>query len=432
LIRRLHVFAALVTVIGAISIGALASASLEGPTIRNFQFHPLRVTYRGGEVTVTATVSGATACRLSSIPLLAGLPATTRCPDGTYRRVVRLPANLANLKTYNLQLRATGHGLSTAATKNLLQLPYIPLLSWTSTIVDPSGRLLSVSCPTTTWCMAADTGGDVITFDGSKWSKPTSVGAKFVSCPSTTFCAAATFGHSLLTFNGSTWSTFSSVGPSDMTYEAISCSTAAHCIALGENGGLQVDNGEAIDNGGTWAYKSLGVSTGIIDTASCPTAQFCVAVSLDGISVAYHGSNVYGGYKWGPGGQVVPPVGATGAEGAVSCTSSQWCMYVGDGASTTSTDVLGYAVPYSQGSWSRPVVVDGAGQALPVGVSCVPTGYCVAVNESGAASTHFRGAWSAWIDIDKSIPYPQLDAVACASTTFCVAVGSNGEALVGR
>lgn len=59
------------------------------------------------------------------------------------------------------------------------------------------GSIVSVSCPTTTFCAAADAGGYAITFDGSLWSEPTffpeydqqsGADPRSVSCVSPTFC----------------------------------------------------------------------------------------------------------------------------------------------------------------------------------------------------------------------------------------------------
>jgi hypothetical protein len=63
--------------------------------------------------------------------------------------------------------------------------------------VDPSAGLDAVSCPTTSFCVAADAGGSVVTWDGNVWSPPRRVlppptvytgDPSSVSCPNANFC----------------------------------------------------------------------------------------------------------------------------------------------------------------------------------------------------------------------------------------------------
>ncbi len=411
--------ATLITIMASTSIWGLASASSTRPTISRFQTSPPQVASGGGDVAVTAAVAHATTCRLASTPPVPGLPVSIRCGGGSFRRVVRFPANLGADKPYRLVLTATSRGTSATAIRTLEQLPVIPLLSWGPTeTADPDAGLVSVSCPTTTWCLAADDEGNTVQFNGSSWTTPAHVGAEWVSCPTTSFCAAAN-GQDVQTFDGTTWSAQLPVGPSGTDYLSVSCSTAARCVALG-------NDGEALYDGGTWSYARLGAASGIIDTLSCPTPSFCMAVGLDASSVAYNGS------KWSDAGLVVPPAGDTGVRGAVSCAPTRWCMYVGNGSGINTTSELGYADAYSGRRWTGPVVIEPAGRPSVNGVSCRPDGYCVAVDANGDARTHYRGGWSRLVAIDPKAVDPGLTAVSCASMTFCVAVGSSGEAVVGQ
>jgi hypothetical protein len=67
-----------------------------------------------------------------------------------------------------------------------------------------AGEPDSVSCPTVSFCVAVDGGGNVVTFDGSSWTAPVNIDSEAakslngpvlillmsVSCPSATFCVA--------------------------------------------------------------------------------------------------------------------------------------------------------------------------------------------------------------------------------------------------
>ncbi len=64
--------------------------------------------------------------------------------------------------------------------------------SWSTSVIDPVS-IFSVSCPTTSFCVAVDGEGNALIYDGSSWSTNeidpgTSVYS--VDCPSTAFCAA--------------------------------------------------------------------------------------------------------------------------------------------------------------------------------------------------------------------------------------------------
>src|SRR5208282_1802365 len=71
----------------------------------------------GRRMTVSATVSGAALCTLSSAPRVAGLPVTTGCADGTFSHEVALPARSREKGTrYRVKLKAVGAGGKNVAT----------------------------------------------------------------------------------------------------------------------------------------------------------------------------------------------------------------------------------------------------------------------------------------------------------------------------
>src|SRR5208282_4326254 len=70
----------------------------------------------GSAVTVSATVSGATMCTLSSAPRVAGLPVTLSCEGGSFSHDIVLPGRSAKRNTrYKLKLKAVGPGGSDIA-----------------------------------------------------------------------------------------------------------------------------------------------------------------------------------------------------------------------------------------------------------------------------------------------------------------------------
>ena len=111
--------------------------------------------------------------------------------------------------------------------------------SWSSPVsIDPSGGgLSSLSCPTASFCVAADVSGNVLTYNGSSWSSPDSINFGYavltsVSCPTANFCAAMDGRGDIFTYNGSVWSSFNTIDPSGIQVDAVSCPTANFCAAV--------------------------------------------------------------------------------------------------------------------------------------------------------------------------------------------------------
>jgi hypothetical protein len=77
--------------------------------------------------------------------------------------------------------------------------------------IDPRGGLDSISCPTSSFCMAADAGGAVLTWNGSSWSAPrqvipapeqyTGIGTT-VDCPDAQFCMVMNADGGYATYTG--------------------------------------------------------------------------------------------------------------------------------------------------------------------------------------------------------------------------------------
>jgi hypothetical protein len=79
-------------------------------------------------------------------------------------------------------------------------------------VVDPTGLLADLSCPTVSFCVAIDDTGRALTFEGTRWSPPRAVlpddsadgigvkGLYLVDCPSARFCLAVSPGGSATTF----------------------------------------------------------------------------------------------------------------------------------------------------------------------------------------------------------------------------------------
>ncbi len=154
---------------------------------------------------------------------------------------------------------------------------------WTATSGD-WGSVSGISCVSSTFCVSVS--GGISQWDGSSWTQPDSYAATgsftSVTCPTSSFCAAAISSGDVMLLNGQTWGTpvriesgqpsATSVGPSPT---GISCASSTYCAAVDSAGDVLQWSGT------TWS--SIDADPGHHLTAiSCPTATFCAAVDSAG------------------------------------------------------------------------------------------------------------------------------------------------------
>jgi hypothetical protein len=349
--------------------------------------------------------------------------------------------------------------------------------------VTPGDELVSVSCVSTTNCLAVgenlngDGGnGAPLTekWNGSKWTSTTALklpaGGKGgelsgVVCKSATECIAVgdyvKSGFAIFAlaakWNGKAWTTFTAPGTAgdNTLLEGLSCVTATDCVATGAftTGG---GNGAAplADswNGSRWTQlanpKSLsGSEVAALGSVACVAAKSCMATGFDLTSTAGDElAETWNGSAW----TMAKTPTAAGALlnefTGVSCLSLTNCSAVGDsftGSATTAKET-GYAQHWNGTVWSNVTVpwAKSAGDTALTGISCVSPTYCVAVGTSNinendigndfgrAASAVYDGkTWTV-----ESVPAPAkgkdsvLGGVRCRSTTYCAAVGETGPA----
>jgi hypothetical protein len=287
-----------------------------------------------------------------------------------------------------------------------------------------SAKLLSVSCKSAGACVAVgvylDSSGDGVplaeTWNGRAWTpsapaKPKgSVDGQLtgVSCAAAKSCVAVgdyttAAGAAALaeSWNGSRWTASKPPDPNGFVVadlNKVSCSSAAHCIAVG-NADTNTGSFVLADswNGRTWARMSVpapasGKNDADLTGVSCPSAKNCIAVGT----------------------------GTTGRVGGLVSFAEFW------NGSTWKTGKI---------SWPK-----GVSNNLLVGVSCASAKSCLAVgnldinvNDGGhtgrAGATSWNGkAWTA-----TSVPGPGkgkaslFAEVSCPSAADCVAVGQLGR-----
>ncbi len=269
------------------------------------------------------------------------------------------------------------------------------------TSIDGNPYLASVSCPTTTFCMAVDNGGYALFYNGTTWSTPLDVDGiswiTFVSCPTTTFCMAVDQNGNALFYNGTTWSTPLDVD-AGRNINSVSCLTATFCMAVDQNGNALFYNGT------NWSTPIDIDASRNITSVSCPTTTFCMAVDGGGYALSFNGST------W----TTPASIDGTTYISFVSCPTTTFCMAVDGG---------GYALSFNGSTWTTPVYID-AGRDI-TSVSCPTTTFCMAVDSSGYASSYNGSIWSTPINVDGR---RDITSVSCPTTTFCMAVDSSGYA----
>jgi hypothetical protein len=282
---------------------------------------------------------------------------------------------------------------------------------------DPSntmyGQLTSVSCTSTTACVAVGTyimsgatGGPIAeAWNGKSWSLETlplpadaeaaTTALNSISCTRATACAAVgdfedsegNFDPLAETWNGTSLSVQYPPDAANTNYDSllgISCTTSTHCIAVGQGelqGGTTTSDTLAEKwNGTSWSIQNTpnpsGSTFNFLGGISCTSAKACSAAA-NGFAERWNGA------KWSLQPTPTPSGGTSGALAEISCSVATDCTAVGeyDNASGTGS-------PLAEGSrgsdWTvqeTPVPNSGTSASQLSAVSCRTTTKCVAVGQ---------------------------------------------------
>ncbi len=246
---------------------------------------------------------------------------------------------------------------------------------------DTSSHLNSVSCTSSSFCMAV--GG-------------------YTDCP--TYCniyygATETHPGLIETWDGNTWS----IVPSPVVNTAL----GLHGVGFGLAG------------------------------VSCTSSTFCMAVGSNGVtSGADTLVESWDGSTW----TVVPSPNADNVNGliSVSCSGPTFCMAVGNSSATSISNVQNLVESWDGSSWS---IIPGppASDGTPNSVACTSPSFCLAVGDQQTGGTasqiyaqSFAETWdgSSWTIISSPDPDPLTNvfaSVSCLTSTNCVAAGYQGN-----
>ncbi|HTW20101.1 MAG TPA: Ig domain-containing protein [Mycobacteriales bacterium] len=319
--------------------------------------------------------------------------------------------------------------------------------TWTTTGYTASSDIEGISCPSSSFCAAADDAGNISTSTdpGSKsatW-RSTNVdsgiainpgGSYFlegISCPSTSLCVAVDDVGNVLTStdpgSGSpTWKAAKVDNAGGFT--AITCRSTKLCVAVDFAGDAVVSTNPT---GGIGAWTTTPIDNDLLvhyASVSCPSATLCFAGQEGGAVTTVHLNSA-------------GAVGATSTAdidlginwlNGISCPTTTLCVAVDSAGNVEeSTKPTGAA-----STWKR-VKIDIVGAANPANdltaVSCSSSTHCVAVDAAGnAVSTSApKGAASGWKRAHAD-PFSGLDAVSCPTSSLCVAGDDTGNEIFGH
>jgi hypothetical protein len=320
--------------------------------------------------------------------------------------------------------------------------------------------LYGVSCDSAVRCTAVGTslsvGGPSQSFaeqwNGSTWTLDAPANVQFqnsrlysVSCPSSTSCVAVGGDYAApgeaqplaeLWSDGS-WLVQSMPPATDSELNSVSCPTTQFCMAVGW--GL---SDFLIDawNGSSWTTESAptppGTSSIALDSVACTSAVACTAIGsyLDEATNTWHAlAEGWDGSSWAL--EAIPtPSQATYTNfKSVACSSPTTCIAVGDSeGGSEAAPTIPLVETLADGTWTIAAPPTAGTNEILEGVSCLAGGYCMVVGNRSTkrgwepVAEVRRGTW--WsvenplggIGVDGTL----LNQVSCFKPRWCTAVGS--------
>jgi hypothetical protein len=312
--------------------------------------------------------------------------------------------------------------------------------SWTlSSSPIGSANFTGLSCTPEPLCLAVDGNGNAYTsttpqqLTAASWSQSSTGlggGNDNVTCASSTYCVAqnnnqeatTTDAGSATTWNPQSPTGLSNNGPSSgLTCEADSglANPEAFCLA-GAFGTRSIY--DSVNGGGSFSPRSLSPATaGDPSAISCATKALCAAGTNAGDVTTSTDPGSGSSSVWSSGVRAAPSGFNTVQFGPTSCPSAKLCVGTdGAGRIITSTNPAG-----GQGAWTT-TRIDGT---KPLGPAVCPSkSLCVTADGNGDIvwSTNPAGGKGAW-HVSSQVDSNRIGNLSCPSTTLCVAADGAGD-----
>jgi hypothetical protein len=304
-------------------------------------------------------------------------------------------------------------------------------------VVDPNGAFLTaVSCPSTSLCVAVGDLGTVMisrnpAADAPTWSAPVTIdpvpdatppnGLNSLSCPSTSLCVAVNnVGDAIVSTNPAADTPVWTRTPAHIAahgLNSVSCASTALCVAVDNQGGLVITTNPTAATP-TWKpYVDVDVDAAghVLNGISCPSTTLCVAVD-DAGNVLTSTNPTAVTPSWSV------TQASTDALRAVSCPSSALCVAVGNVGN------LVVSTAPAASAWVQKGGI-GAGNHL-VALACPTAALCIALPQFGGTATWSTtpgGSSTSWTALRQIDGINSFSAVACPAETLCVAVDNAGH-----
>ncbi len=237
-----------------------------------------------------------------------------------------------------------------------------------------------------------------------------------VSCASTTFCVAVDDEGYVFEYASGVWSS-REVLSAPTPLVTVSCLNSIFCIAVDRGGSTYT----YVD--GSWTPGNQVLGPGIV-TATCTAQTVCNAITAGGAVLTSFGPNGWGG------GKAVTGVESSGRHypfTAMSCVMA-FCMSV-DGGGEAFSSVLTVNESPSVLSKRGLVKVAPTGSSF-TSVSCAfeSTPFCVAVDDHGTSFAYMGSSWGKGEILPDGTNGPAY--VSCATPVFCVVADRSGSSFI--
>lgn len=170
--------------------------------------------------------------------------------------------------------------------------------SWSAQAIPGTDFLTSVSCVSATFCIAVGNNAATDVWDGTSWSTaagPPGFTLSSVSCASATFCEAVGFGASgdAAMWNGASWTAQPTPTPAgdaaqSLGLESVSCTTAQFCVTVGsaDTSTFSAVTAAEVWDGTAWTAQPTpnpaAATDSVLNAVSCTSATDCAAVGSFG------------------------------------------------------------------------------------------------------------------------------------------------------
>lgn len=223
------------------------------------------------------------------------------------------------------------------------------------------------------------------------------------------------------------------VAPDGSSLSELSCSSASSCLAVGSNARGQ-ENFAEVWNGKTWRERSMPYDKGgvmsTINGVACTTSSSCTAVGdLVKAQTSVALAEFWDGSKWTVQPTPSSPSGFDPGLISVACSSTSWCMALGEASRSDSQSSL-FAERWNGRRWSLLAFPNPARTLdIDAGLACLAPTMCMAIGyylPSANSQLAFYSLWNGqrWLTHRLNLGgRPDINQLSCSGADACTAVG---------